>query len=65
MDYVAEKEIDPEIWGKYEDMGAGATTLGAVESALMSSGTMRSVLHAQIRRKKERAAARATEKSEK
>ena len=65
MDYVAEKEIDPEIWGKYEDMGAGATTLGAVESALMSSGTMRSVLHAQIRRKKERAARRATEKSEK
>lgn len=52
--YLREQGIDEATWGKYRSMGAGSTTLGAVESAFMSQGTMKSILHARMRRTKER-----------
>jgi hypothetical protein len=52
MEYLREKGVDEATWGKYEAMGAGSTTLGSVESALMSQGTMKSILHQRMRRRK-------------
>ena len=57
--YLREKGIPQAMWDKYQAMGADELSLGSVESALMSQGTMKSILHTRMRRKKEAKAAEA------
>ena len=43
-DYLKEKGINRETWGKYDALGGNNTTLGEVESAMSSRGILSSVL---------------------